>query len=204
MVRAFPIHQFPVCIKSLTPEAVFPLVFTKIDIPLIVNPLQHQLNNGNMFFIRGPDKETIIDIQLRPKVPEKVTDLIHIFFRAERLLLGGTDDFIPMLIGAGEKIGIQPFYGIETTGHISQNGGICMPKVRPCIHIIYRGGDIERFNHLCTYSYVLTSSRDNSISVPSSMRTTTSFFRTLCLKIFPIPFCVVTAFPIFGKLSFNS
>jgi hypothetical protein len=106
VVRAFAVYQFPFRVKPLTPETVKTLIFAEIDVTVFLDPVENRLHDLLVMGVRGPDKIVVADMQLRPEVPEKPADPIYILSWCLSGLFSGRNDFISMLIRAGEEKGL--------------------------------------------------------------------------------------------------
>jgi hypothetical protein len=147
VVRATAVDQFPLGVKAFAPEAIKAFVFAEIDVAGIVDTLQDRLYHCHMARVGGADEIIVGNVQLRPQFPEKAADLIHVLPRRPVLLLGGADDFVSMLVRAGEKIGLVTGHGVKPPDHIRCNGGVGMAQVGSCVHVVYGRGNVKRRDH---------------------------------------------------------
>ncbi len=101
MIGALGVDQFTFEIEPFASKAVKSLIFTEINVTLIVNFLQYLFNNSNMRFVRCADKMIVFNAQIGPEIFKELTDFIDIGSGAEVFLFGCTNDLVPMFIRAG-------------------------------------------------------------------------------------------------------
>jgi len=126
MVRAFTVFQLPLGIEPFTTVTIQPGVFGEINISVIVYFLKHLIDHRHMRRVGGTDKPVMGDIQLRPQATKQGTNVVHIGFGAYPLFFSGADNLVTVLVRPGEKKGLFPAHGIESSGHIRHNGRIGM------------------------------------------------------------------------------
>ena len=107
MIRAFSVNQFPVRIEPFTAQTIAALIFTEVDITLVINQVKHILDSLLVCRISGSDKIVIGDIEPGPQVSEHIAYLISILFGALPCLLSCRNYLVSVLIRAGQKIGLM-------------------------------------------------------------------------------------------------
>ena len=147
MIRTFSIHKLPFNIESLAAKAVKPLILAEVNIACIMYLLKNLFYNCNMRRISGSNKRRIVDIELRPQLPEKLTDFISINPWTQVFFFGCPDNFIPMFIRPGQKEDFVIQHTVKPTGHVSNDGGVGMSQMRPGVNIVNWRGNIERVRH---------------------------------------------------------
>ena len=196
VVRASAIHQFAFCIKTFTPKTVCAFVFAEVDISCIIDLLQDFLDYPGVGRGCCAYEIVILYVEFRPQGFEKLSDLVHIDKWTQALLLGRSDHLVTMFIGSCQKVGLLAAHPVESIQDIGHNRGVSMTQVRPGIHVIDGGCNVEWFH---TFLSSIISSNPTSSSCPSSVLMVISSFNTFRLTTLPHPVLVRTYFPESGN-----
>ena len=78
MVRAFSAYQLAFRVKSFTPKTIKALIFTEIDVALIINILEDVFHHCHMGWVRCPDEIIVLDIQFGPEFSEEFAYFINV------------------------------------------------------------------------------------------------------------------------------
>ncbi len=122
VIGAFSVNQFPFRIKPFTAKTIETLIFTEIDIPPVIDPVQDIFDGLYMGGVCCTDKVVVGNIHPGPKIPEQFTDTVYILFWRLAGLFSGNNDFVSMLIGSCKKKGFRPGKGIKPCQDIGNYG----------------------------------------------------------------------------------
>ncbi len=147
VIRAKPIHELFLRIEPLASEAIQSTVFAERNITRIVDFLQNVLHGAHMVRICGANETIGMDMELRPQLPELLTDAIH--ESLGRLLAGSGApcNLVSMFIGSGQEIRAQAQQAMVARQSVCQNGCVRSPDVRLGIDIVNRSGDVKGLSH---------------------------------------------------------
>jgi len=143
MIRALTIYKLPVRIKALTAKAVEALIFTEVNIAIIIYTVQNVFYRFLMLRVRSANKITVLNIQLGPESPEKTADTINIALRRLTCIFSCRYNLVSMLIRSGKEICFLPHKHMKPVHNIGHNGGVGMADVWLGVHIINRCGYIK-------------------------------------------------------------
>ena len=138
MVRALSVDQFAFGIEPLTPDAVKTLVSAEIDFPSVEDLLQYVLNDFDMFRVGRPNELVVFDIEFWPGLPEKPAYPVDVCLGLNSCSPGRLDDFIPVLVGPGEKEGLESHEFVKAVHYVGDNCSIGVADMRFGINVINR------------------------------------------------------------------
>ena len=147
MIRAFAVNQLLIGQKALAANAVQPLVLVVVDVPSRVNRLQYLEHNRLVPLLSGADKVVVGDIEHLPSVAEALADAVAKLLRVNASLASGLINFFPVLVGAGQEVGVESVEAVEARQKIGYHGGIGVADVGHVVDIVDRRGDVECFAH---------------------------------------------------------
>jgi hypothetical protein len=96
-----------------------------------------------MSLLGGANEIVVGNVEPHPELLESLMKFIDMFLRAHTNVIGGLLDFLPMLIGAGQKKDFNPFETFVTGNYIRRDGGVGMAYMGDIVHVINRSGDIK-------------------------------------------------------------
>ena len=133
--------------KTLFCDGIPSLIFTLINIPIIIDLLQNRLNDFNMPILRCADEVIIFDLKLFPQLQKSQSELIAVLLRRNIAAFCSLLDLLPVLIQAGQEKNLTTRIAMKAGKHISQYRGISMPDMRFIIYVINGGCDVEFIAH---------------------------------------------------------
>ncbi len=74
---------------------------------------------------------------------ERCADAVHEGLDRQVQLLGGLDDLVAVLVGAGLEAGVIPQEAVEAGQGVGHHGGVGVPQVRLGVDVINGRGDIK-------------------------------------------------------------
>ena len=103
--------------------------------------------------IGGADELVLLDVKMRPHIPELRRHPVHKLLGFEIHSQGRFRNFLPVLICSGKKIGFLPEKLSVPDKNIRNDGGVCVAYVGMAVDIINRGGDVKGFTHVNFRTY---------------------------------------------------
>ena len=128
-VRTFSVHKLGVGPEGLTGSTVPALVFSLINISVLVHLSEHLLHLLFVIFLCGTHELVIGGVHQIPDGMDFSHHLIYEFLGSLSRILGLPLDFLTMLIGSGHEKYIIALVTLETGNGISQDNLIGVPNM---------------------------------------------------------------------------
>ena len=128
-VRTFSVHKLRIGPEGLTGSTVPTLVFSLINVPVLVHLSEHLLHLLFVIFLSGTHELIIGGIHQIPDGMNFSHHLIYEFLGSLSRILGLPLDFLTMLIGSGHEKYIIALITLEAGNGISQDNLIGIPDM---------------------------------------------------------------------------
>ena len=143
VVGALAVIQLPLQVKALAAVAIEAAVLPEVDVALVVELGQEALHHRGVGRQGGAHKVVVADIEAVPGVAEGVADAVHKSLDRQVQLLGGLDDLVAVLVGAGLEAGVIPLEAVKASQGVRHHGGVGVSQVRLGVDVINGRGDIK-------------------------------------------------------------
>ena len=145
--RAVPLDEVLFREIAFVADAVPSVVFRRVDLPAVVEILQHPLHDGLVAGFGGADEIVVGDAQALPQLLEADDGGVGLFLRRVAGLLRGLLHLLSVLIGAGQEPRIMPHQPVIPRQHIREDRGVGVADVGTVIDVVDRRRDVERGAH---------------------------------------------------------
>lgn len=126
-------------------DAVPAFILAKVNVSLVIGPLEQHLNHLLMTFFGGTDEIVVGNIEFLPQLLEKGHNAVYVLDRRNPCFLRLLLDLLSVLVTAGQKEHIIAVQSLET-GHAVRNGRtVGMSDVQLRTGIVNGGGNIIRW-----------------------------------------------------------
>jgi hypothetical protein len=130
--------------ELLLAGAVETLVFGLVDFPLVKELLEHLGDDPPVTGFGRADEIVIGDVELGEQRAELRANLIDILLRWDAPLLRTLLHFLAVLINPGQEMHPVAHQAAEAGNDVRQHYFIGVAQVRRTVHVVDRGGDVER------------------------------------------------------------
>ena len=124
--------------------AVVALVAPRVDVAVVVNPLNDLGDLRHVLGVGGADEEVVGDVQPGRELLEPDGVLVAQLTRRDAELLGGLGDRLTVLVGAREKEDVLPALAHVPREHVRRDRRIRVPKMRLAVDVVDGRGDVVR------------------------------------------------------------
>ena len=124
--------------------AVPALVQALVHVPVVVDALHHLLHAHRVAGVGRADEEVVRDVDARHQLLETEGVAIGELLRRHPLALGGLRDGLAVLVGAREEEHVLAALAHMPGQDVRPDGRVRMAEVRRGVHVVDRGGDVER------------------------------------------------------------
>ena len=129
--------------KLLLARAVETVVLPEVDLPLVVQLLEHGAHHPLVPLLGRADEIVVGDEEFRQERAKLRAHLVGELQRRDPALAGALLHLLAVLVGPGEKIHLLPLQAVKPGDDVRQHFLVGVPEVRRTVHIIDRGGEVE-------------------------------------------------------------
>ena len=138
-------HEVVGLLVLFATDAVVALVLAVVDVPVVVELLQKALHDLLVPRLGRADEVVVRDVdRLQQRNPCRVDELVGPLLRRDTVRDGRAQNLLPVLVGAGERPGVDARLPVPAREHVSGNLGVGVPDVRYVIDVEDRCRDVER------------------------------------------------------------
>ena len=134
-------------LEALAAHAVHRVVVSLVDVALGGHALPHGLDRRPVVGIGSPDEAVVAEPGLPPYLLELGYHAIAIVLRGLVVLARDTLDFLPMLVGTGQKEGLMATGAMVTRERVRNRRGVEGPEVRKGVDVVDGRRDVEKVRH---------------------------------------------------------
>ena len=120
------------------------LVVAQLDVARIDQALDVRAGAVLVAVLGGADEVVVAEVHEREGVLEAPGVDGGPLHGGVALVLGGGDDLLGVLVGAGQEEDIAPHEPLGPGGHVGQQRGVAVPNVGAVVDVVDGGGDVVR------------------------------------------------------------
>ena len=142
-VGAFAVDKLRGGEKRFAGDAVFAVIFSLVDIALVIQLFEDGGDRRHMIRVGRADKAVIGDVERIPHLLDGGGDLVHILLRRDAALGGILLDLLPVLVRAGEEMHVKALHPLIAGDRVRQHDIVGVADMRLAGGIGDGGRDIK-------------------------------------------------------------